>query len=71
MICEHHDVLMERIENNRQGIKGMKRILIAGIILIIGALSYFAYAQKEALTATTQLKTIIEYKVLPAINGAK
>ena len=68
-VCEHHDLLLERIGNNQKGIKSLKAILIAGIILIIGALGYFAYAQKEAVTATTELKTIIQYKVLPAING--
>ena len=74
--CTHHEAMCVKITNNENGIKAMKKILIVGIGLICSVLAYYAYAQDrnhdtliKQTQIVTQLKSIIEYQVLPAING--
>ena len=75
-VCPHHEAMDVKIRNNENGIRGMKKLLIIGLATIAGIISYYAYAQErnhavlvKQTEIVTELKTIVETRLLPVINN--
>jgi len=66
-VCIHHEACHQRVTNTERSISGVKKLLLVGIGLIMGMMSYYAYNQDkrneillEQAKSISRIETILE-----------